>query len=272
MIYHYTDLNAAISIAKKGEVWLTDYRFLNDKEEFITGYEVLLEALDEYQDSEKKYPHGFTEDITRALEFIRGESFQQLERNNIFVASFSHVPDLLGQWRNYGKYCLELDSDFFRSEDVEVLDCHYLHHHGDALGYANALINTQILPNLLDVWRKDKCLISVELSCLLDIYALSFKHQAFNDESEVRFVFGCPSDDKRISFRARDDILIPYISVSFDRQLLKCITVGPLNNQSLALDSLSMFAESISREVQAELGSLDYVLAVNNSDIPYRDI
>ncbi|CTT28260.1 Permease%2C cytosine/purine%2C uracil%2C thiamine%2C allantoin family [Escherichia coli] len=45
MIYHYTDLNAATSIANNAQMWLTDYRFLNDKEEFKQGFEVLLEAL-----------------------------------------------------------------------------------------------------------------------------------------------------------------------------------------------------------------------------------
>ncbi|MGC9770519.1 hypothetical protein P4I21_24435, partial [Escherichia coli] len=45
MIYHYTDLNAATSIANNAQMWLADYRFLNDKEEFKQGFEVLLEAL-----------------------------------------------------------------------------------------------------------------------------------------------------------------------------------------------------------------------------------
>ena len=35
MIYHYTDLYAAKSITENAEVWLTDYRYLNDKEEFL---------------------------------------------------------------------------------------------------------------------------------------------------------------------------------------------------------------------------------------------
>jgi uncharacterized Fe-S radical SAM superfamily protein PflX len=34
MIYHYTDLYAAKSITENAEVWLTDYRYLNDKENF----------------------------------------------------------------------------------------------------------------------------------------------------------------------------------------------------------------------------------------------
>lgn len=272
MIYHYTDLNAAISIAQNAKIWLTDYRFLNDKEEFITGYEVLSEALSEYQDLEEEYPIGFMNDIKNALAFIRDDNFQRLGRNNIFVASFSNVPDLLGQWRNYGKYCLELDSEFFKNEEVDVLECHYLYDTGDALEYANTLIETQILPGLLEIWHKNKPFLTVELSSLLDIYALSFKHQAFGDESEVRFVLSCPPDDGRISFRPRGDILIPYIPIPFERHLLKSIKIGPLDNQDLAYDALYMFAESISRKVQAEMNSHEYELIVDSSAIPYRDI
>ncbi|EFN8469599.1 DUF2971 domain-containing protein [Escherichia coli] len=267
MIYHYTDLNAAISIAKSAEVWLTDYHFLNDKEEFLTGYEVLLEAIDGCQDLEDEYPQGFIEEVMSSLTFIRHDNFQCLERNNIFVASFSNVPDLLGQWRNYGKYCIELDSEFFKNKEVDVLECHYLY--DDALEYANTLVETHILPGLLEIWHKNKAFLTIELSSLIDIYALSFKHQAFDDESEVRFVLSYPPDDERISFRARGDILIPYIRVSFEPHLLKSIKIGPLNNQDLASDSLCMFAERISRKVQDEMNFHEYQLIVDTSDIPY---
>lgn len=272
MIYHYTDLNAAISIAKNAEIWLTDYRFLNDKEEFITGYEVLLKAINEYRGLEDEYPQGFIEDVLNSLKFICEDNFQNLERNNIFVASFSNVSDLLGQWRNYGKYCIELDSEFFKNKEVDVLECHYLYNDDDALEYANTLTENQILPKLLDIWHENRNFLTVDLSSLIDIYALSFKHQAFDDESEVRFVLSCPPDDERISFRARGDMLIPYMSVPFERYLLKSIKIGPLNNQDLASDSLCMFAERISRRVQAEMKSHEYKLVIDTSHIPYRDI
>ncbi|GAB8824547.1 hypothetical protein OkiPb00527_47030 [Escherichia coli] len=79
----------------------------------------------------------------------------------------------------------------------------------------------------------------------------------------------CPPDDERISFRARGDILIPYIRVSFEPHLLKSIKIGPLNNQDLASDSLCMFAERISRKVQDEMNFHEYQLIVDTSDIPY---
>lgn len=272
MIYHYTDLNAAISIAMNSEVWLTDYRFLNDKEEFIEGYRILLQAFENYHDSRGEYPNEFMDDIAKALDFVQSEGFQSVKRNNIFVSSFSTVPDLLGQWRSYGKYCLELDSSFFRDDEVVVLDCYYLHHIGDAMDYAPILIEDEILPELLTLWERDKVMLSSELSSLLDIYALSFKHQAFSDECETRFVISCSGDDERISFRPKGDILIPYIPVKFAPHLLRSIMIGPVNNQDLACESLMMFSDKISANIRKETECSEYVLDIQSSDIPYRDI
>lgn len=271
-MYHYTDLNAAKSITENAQVWLTDYRFLNDKEEFSKGYDVLLDALDDYHDYKGHYPNEFIDDIGKAVEFIRGEGFQALDRNNIFVSSFSRIPDLLGQWRSYGMYCLELDEYSFRDDKVMVLDCHYLHHQNDARDYARSLINDYIFPVLVEVWSKDKSAVSLELISLIDIYALSFKHLAFDDESEIRFVISCAPDDERINFRVRGNLLIPYISLAFEPRLLKSITVGPIDNQELACDSMAMFAGKVSSKVKQNHGDDDYKLVVEKSSIPYRNI
>ncbi|CAH6119010.1 TPA: hypothetical protein ACTYPY_005646 [Klebsiella pneumoniae] len=272
MIYHYTDLNAAKSITENAQIWLTDYRFLNDKEEFTNGHEVLLDALNEYNDYSGKYPQKFIDDIGKAVEFIRDRGSNEFTHNNIFVSSFSRTPDLLNQWRSYGMYCIELDEVFFRDDEVVVLDCHYLQDEGDALDYAILLIDDHILPNLMNVWKKNKALLSLELSSLIDIYALSFKHQAFFDENEIRFVISCSPDDDRINFRTRGNLLIPYIPLAFEPQLLKSITIGPIDNQELACASLAMFLEKISRKVRQEQDDIEYCLVVENSELPYRNI
>lgn len=273
MIYHYTDLNAAKSITENSQVWLTDYRFLNDKEEFSKGYDLLLEALWEFQDYAGEYPKDFIACFSRAVENIREDNFSNFERNNIFVSSFSKTPDSLNQWRSYGMYCLELDEAFFREEETHLLDCHYLQNVGDASEYADTIIRNYIMPVLLKVWIERKpFLIDLELSSLIDIYALSFKHEAFYDENEVRFVVSCSPDDERVNFRIRGQLLIPYIALEFKPQLLKSIMVGPIDNQDLVCDSIAMFARKVSRKVRHNHEDNDYVLGVENSEIPYRNL
>lgn len=63
------------------------------------------------------------------------------------------------------------------------------------------------------------------------------------DENEIRFVISCSPDDDRINFRTRGNLLIPYIPLAFEPQLLKSITIGPIDNQELACASLAMFLE-----------------------------
>lgn len=271
MIYHYTDLNAATSIANNAQMWLTDYRFLNDKEEFKQGFEVLLEALGSYQDNSGKYNPEFFYTLSRAIEFIRGDNFSNFEGNNIFVSSFSKTPDLLSQWRSYGMYCLELDADFFRDEGVSVLECIYLHDRREALDKANEIICNEFMPVLFDTWKENRpYLIDMVLSSLLEIHALSFKHAAFADEDEVRFVLSCAPDDEKIKFRVKGQLLIPYVSFDFDPELLKTIIVGPVDNQELAYESLSMFARKVKRKVQES--NIEYDLVIEKSEIPFRSI
>ncbi|MFJ5250077.1 hypothetical protein ACIP8G_06155 [Serratia liquefaciens] len=275
MIYHYTDLNAAKSITENAQIWLTDYRYLNDKEEFLKGFSVLCDALEEYDNYSAEYPDEFKENIKEFLEFIRTENHSVLERSCIFVSSYSKTPNLLSQWRSYGMYSLELDEAFldYDHDDVYLLDCHYVYHLGDAKEYAEHIIEGNILPKLIKQWDdNNKWIIGLELMSLIEIYALSFKHEAFNDEDEIRLVISCSADDPRIQFRVKGELLIPYIPIKYDPKILKSITIGPIDNQELACDSLNMFANQISRRIQMDEMNFEYNLGVECSDIPYRKI
>lgn len=142
MIYHYTDLNAAKSITENSQIWLTDYRYLNDKEEFLKGFSIICDAFEEYDNYPAEYPGGFKERIQETLQFLRTENNSVLESSNVFVSSFSKTPDLLSQWRSYGMYCLELDEDFinYDLDDAHLLNCHYVQDLGDAQEYAENII------------------------------------------------------------------------------------------------------------------------------------
>lgn len=63
MLFHYTDLNAVQSILVNSKLWLTDYNFLNDKEELKAGYELLMEALEHFDD----YPEGCSTECVNAI-------------------------------------------------------------------------------------------------------------------------------------------------------------------------------------------------------------
>ncbi|EKA6388997.1 hypothetical protein OL119_001063 [Salmonella enterica] len=271
MIYHYTDLHAAKSIAEKEQVWLTDYRYLNDEQEFIDGYSVLLDTFIDYDDYSDEHSEEFRQFIKSVLESIDDSDFPGERENHIFVASFSKTPDLLSQWRSYGMYCLGFEYEQFQNGDVRVLDCHYMHDLGDAMEYAKEIIEENIIPELLKEWGNGKShIIKKTVVSLLEIFSLSFKHKAFSDEDEIRFVVSCEPENEKIDYRVKGNILIPYYPLDFDSVILKSIQIGPIQNQQLAIDSMNMFARKISRKVQIEGVVPDYELVVDNSDIPYR--
>ncbi|AKF40332.1 TPA: DUF2971 domain-containing protein [Yersinia enterocolitica] len=275
MIYHYTDLNAAKSITDNSSVWLTDYRFLNDKEEFLEGFNVLCEALVAFNDYSDECTPEFIKHVKSGINLIIESDITLFERNNVFVASFSHTPDLLSQWRSYGMFSLEFNEEFIlegkKGNNLCYLECHYLQNHEDALDCAETLIKENIIPKLLKLWGKmHKALITLELHSLIEVYALAFKHSAFQDEDEVRLVISCADDDVRIKFRIKGCVLIPYIEIEFNPLALNTITIGPIDNQELSVHSLTMFANQASRRVQEEEGIIEYSLNVDYSDIPYR--
>ena len=278
MIYHYTDLNAIQSVVENNVFWLTDYRFLNDKEEYVRGYDLLLEAFSDFVFS---YPNDSPKlfgCIAMALESIKsGEIRKRLERNCFFVGSFSHSPDTLSQWRSYGMFSLGVDDDKLMALSNRpghyYLECHYIQDDGDALEYAYGLIAEEILPLLVDIWNNGEghWEIDLELSSLIDIYALSFKNSAFYDEGEVRVIVSCEPDDEGIKFRSKGEYLVPYIELSVPSETIKEIMIGPVKNQEVADNSLTMFARKVSKEFKRS-GCKEYELVVDKSDIPYRSL
>lgn len=278
MIYHYTDLNAIQSVIENQAFWLTDYRFLNDKEEYIRGYEILIEAFDHFVKCPLDYSPQLIDCITCALESIKSEEIRhRLERNCFFVGSFSRSPDTLSQWRSYGMFSLGIDDEELKAVSKipghYYLECHYIHDDGDAFEYAIELIEEEILPLLVDVWDDGEghWAIDLELSSLIDIYALSFKNSAFYDEAEVRVVVSCDPEDEGIKFRSKVEYLVPYIELSFTPKSIQEIMIGPVKNQEVAHTSLAMFARKVSRKVKIS-GCNEYDLIVDTSNIPYRSL
>ncbi|MGO2439974.1 hypothetical protein [Serratia liquefaciens] len=278
MIYHYTDLNAIQSVVENNVFWLTDYRFLNDKEEYVRGYDILLESFSDFVCS---YPNDSPElfgCISMALDSIKsGEIREKLESNRFFVGSFSRSPDTLSQWRSYGMFSLGVDDDklmaLSKKQGRYYLECHYIQDDGDALEYAYELIAEKILPLLVDIWNNGEghWKIDFELSLLIDIYALSFKNSAFYDEGEVRIVVSCEPDDEGIKFRSKGEYLVPYIELSVTPETIQEIMIGPVKNQEVADDSLTMFARKVSNKFKKS-GCKEYELVVDKSDIPYRSL
>jgi len=93
-IYHYTTIETSKNILSSNELWMTDYRFMNDQTEFQHSYEILVERL-------KKHPLLLPKSRQKLFPII----LDAIERNhvpNVFITSFSGIRDLKSQWSEYG--------------------------------------------------------------------------------------------------------------------------------------------------------------------------
>ncbi|HFE9266294.1 TPA: hypothetical protein ACGASP_000690 [Raoultella ornithinolytica] len=278
MIYHYTDLTAAKSIAENKKIWLSECRYLNDKEEFTTGLMLFKQALKFHKNHIKEYPSDFIKTFNNAKRYIGNSELTSPEAaENLFVASFSHSQDSLSQWRSYGMFMLEFEEDFISTSLIEdefhTLKCFYAKSGEEALVHALSILDNTIIPTLYSIFKTHNMnLMDYWLRLLIEIYALSFKHLAFESESEIRLVIACKGDDPAINFRVKGDLLIPYISLDINPHSLMSLTVGPIENQYLSVSSLEKFAAKTTNNVRQKHLKKDYTLYIKGSNIPYRKL
>lgn len=269
-LFHYTDASAVMSILSNEELWLTDFRYLNDAEEMKNGVEYLRNGLNSYQPNLlASWDHlELAKDIVSEM-FEKHVSFG-VERHPLFVCSFSSAGDRLSQWRSYGNYAVEFDGDAL-ADMISLNKCVYRHaekmvHSSNAVGNCLSVISTELAGN--DEMFSE---LALETYAGLIKEALIFKHDAFYEEKEIRCVQGCDLQNLNVKYRARGDILIPYLPVPVSRRFIKAIHVGPMKHQELACKSMEAFVRGIQDRNGFDIHFENYI-AVIPSKAPYRSL
>lgn len=121
-LYHYTTMSGLKGIVESGSIHATNIRFLNDSQEFDFGLDYLKKAILSNEIDSLVEIIPLTEDmslldhlillrINYILSCFRDDPSRSSE---YFVTSFSRKPDVLSQWRAYGKekvgYSIKFDS------------------------------------------------------------------------------------------------------------------------------------------------------------------
>lgn len=247
-LYHYTNAAGLAGILSSSAFWATDVLFLNDAAELSD-----LEAV-----------AG-----TWAAHLVVDESTLRADIMSlgpaVRVACFSQSRDSLSQWRGYagGGYALEFDGPEFilkypgagsmqkviygESEKHALLD-----RVEDRLD--------RIAPKVSEVSKGD-----VDAADLRPIVyatlAPVFKHPAFEEEAEVRFINRSSASDPDHKTRASGDLLLPYVELKIELGALKAIHVGPGEHMRLAETGVRRLLH------KHELGE---AVRVVQSDIPFR--
>lgn len=100
ILWHYTTYAGFEGIILSKKIWATEYRFLNDREEFLHAKQLAQELVE--------FEPEFTGEVFPARDMLRkavniafNTGYLHEERLRVMVASFTADGDQLGQWRGY---------------------------------------------------------------------------------------------------------------------------------------------------------------------------
>jgi hypothetical protein len=277
IVYHYTNDAGLRGILQSGRIWLTDIFALNDPSELRHGLSRATIILSE------KAANGPPESKLFATDFAAlNKALNQSA--HYFVCSFSEAGDDLGQWRAYADngrgYALgfstqALEAAFGKgSQSPTSNNAAFPITYDDSTldGIQRQLVERMFslisLPRGRNLSQDALGAYMVELSVALAANALHaglfFKHEAYSNEKEYRFLEVHRADAApAIKLRSRPYSLIRYREFDWkaaDAAALRRIVIGPAADRETG----RRFAEDCLREFVR--GEVEIV----SSLIPYR--
>lgn len=215
-LYHYTDISALASMFQEDGICLrmTNTNCLNDKEELITGFN-LLQSI---------YPKN------------RLMNKDGSELQNEYVVSLSKAEECLPIWTTYGNNGNGVAIGFNEERLTKWLEEHAYPH--DYCIYDQTLFRSKLdeeIPQYYSGKRLSGSFSKVYAQVSHDsLVCLLLKNPAFCYEEEFRIAKYVdpryPDKDQIIKFRERNGILVPFIELKLPYDLLDCIMLGPTNN------------------------------------------
>lgn len=244
-VYHYTDINALISILGKDRIVLraTNILYLNDPHELIEG----ITAINDIQKN-KIHPGAF---------------------RSYYITSFSSSKDNLSMWGMYaanGNGCaLAFDFDELSKGYEIILKCIYGKDEVEqSFNNLNSLTQTGVFTSLsgskISKEDEQKNREALTINNIITT-CLGAKNEAYRHENETRGVIFC-NDCNKIHFRTRNGYIVPYAEVLLPKSVLKEIVIGPTDNTFLKEQSIYHF-------LQINGYNLNEIQLVK-SNIPYR--
>lgn len=221
IIYHYTNLNALISILSNDEIllWATNVSYLNDPNEIREGIDIVQKIC-----NKPIHPGSF---------------------RNYYVSSFSKDQDSLVMWSQYaskGNGCaLGFDMDIITPSFLFMVNCTY--------GIEET---SKSLSDLLNLTQKGHLIVlggsqltKEQITEIKDINetniliqtCLSAKNMSYRHENEFRGVI-YEDTTSNIRFRQTLNFIAPYTVVKIPKHALKQIVMGPSSNELIVHQSI----------------------------------
>jgi len=274
-LYHYTTQEGLLGIVRKRGIRATHHQYLNDTQEFLHAKALFCAEIEKRLNSESA-----GSEIRLVLEEMRSAVNRGNENASWYVASFSEDGDSLSQWRAYGGptsgFALGIWCDQLALPGgFRLKRCIY--DPKKQRDFAEAIITSQLEGALAEKTELGPVEAGMGLSVILDLLALTFKHEKFKEEEEWRIIgfppnrmspvpADPPQEEIELEFRAGRSMLIPYLPVPLKNDKgefpLDRVVVGPNPNPEQSLRSVKILLES--QKLFAAMKSI-------SSDIPYRN-
>ena len=279
IIYHYTNDVGLRGILETGQLWLTDIFSLNDPSELSHGFSHAIKAMN------AKAANGPPESRTFAKNFAAFALQGGIQKAaHFFMCSFSSCRDDLGQWRAYADngrgYALGFDAKaleigFTKKGKKPIPNnstFHVIYKDAEVAEIHRQIIEKMFhlisLPRGRNLQNAAINVYMAELQMLLTLHtlraALFFKHEAYANEKEYRFLqIHKANVPLPVKLKARPYSLVRYREFdwrSTSADALKEIVVGPaadyLKASQFARDCLGLFHPG--------------TVGITHSEIPYR--
>lgn len=270
ILYHYTKSNGINGIVNHNCFWATKSDFLNDPDEFsyITR---IIEAVCEENIKKESQKKLFLRDVLEEAVFLAGG-----KNKEYFVLSFSNCRDSITMWSEFGSktgYNIGLDSEKIvqRIGEANVIDYHgFVIYDSEQQKRLIRKIISDYLPELfqtpferiLEAGEKNPEDPVYRKACrkfqkIAAVYAMFFKHEAFKEEQEYRFIFK-KQKGTEVNFREKDGFMIPFIKIQLSEENLpvKEIMVAPQNHIDLAKKGMEYMMKSKGYRVPVHLSDI----------------
>ncbi|MBY3243457.1 DUF2971 domain-containing protein [Rhizobium laguerreae] len=252
---HYCDLYALQSILTHNQLWGSNIRFLNDKQEMDYGINVAKNVMEEI--------------LLRGYRGTTGPSKRRWQIPNIpdvYAVCFCREPDLLSQWRGYGSHSQNVSIQF-DALNVAVLGYmrsfflkKVVYGENDAIEKLRSELDA--VPNFAQQIMQTKTIdtTSEQRNVILRL-SPQFKNEHFREEQEWRLISADAHHE--VCHRPRDNVLLPYVKIGFpnDGPLpITGITVGPGKDSDLTKKSIEHFLKTNPnyRDVRVEVSKIPF--------------
>lgn len=302
-IYHYTDADAFRNILESRTLWLTHTDFLNDKTEGeelgrmlsnrLADNPIALALLKIVDDSFETYSLSFSLErdlLSQWRGYCPKEGGYNIGFDRYILMNPLTVQDSTGKKMNYPmdinnieklfsgemlNLSLTCDMCIYSDEEKEKHVNHIASIINDAYNYAaekNPKLLEKISTHGVQSLEPDDLKTIKEImktnSCWNFNYGVTkflFKDQSFYEEQETRFFVTCERGDVTPFYRAKQNIIIPYIKLEVSHLSFKSVSLGPCKDLELASKGLKHFLTNKFNWCQNDHGS-----NINYSKIPLR--